>query len=243
MNQDDLIELVRQAGGNATGQGMCPDDESLASYLEGGLSEADHRAFELHLADCDHCLALIGALGRAASYEDHASPASGRDLARARRIAGPQPAATSSGGRLSPRWAMAAVLLLSLGIAALSRGPQDAGIPVDFPAVSREQPVRSMRSIDPAAPLSGQPAAGEDLGITAEEGVFNWKEHPASRYYQVRVVSDDGDLLWQEQVDGTRWALPAELQLVAGAEYFLRVDAFVTESKSVSSDYYAFRVR
>jgi hypothetical protein len=58
----------------------------------------------------------------------------------------------------------------------------------------------------------------------------------------VRIVSDEGDLLWQEQVNETRWKLPAELVLTADTEYYVRIDAYLAESKALSSDYILFKV-
>lgn len=45
---------LRQPGKNA--QIGCPEDENLAAYLDGGLSEPARIDIENHLADCRHCL-------------------------------------------------------------------------------------------------------------------------------------------------------------------------------------------
>lgn len=41
----------------------CPDDELLADYLEGRLSETDRFRVEAHLADCDACLDRFASAG------------------------------------------------------------------------------------------------------------------------------------------------------------------------------------
>jgi len=74
------------------------------------------------------------------------------------------------------------------------------------------------------------------------DGVFRWTAVSNSLYYQLRIVSDEGDLVWQGRVDGTHWVLPAGLSLAPGAEYFVRVDAYLTEAKALNSDYLLFRV-
>ena len=37
-------------------KGNCPQEELLADYLAGRLSEENQSGLESHLADCDHCL-------------------------------------------------------------------------------------------------------------------------------------------------------------------------------------------
>ena len=39
-----------------------------------------------------------------------------------------------------------------------------------------------------------------------------------------------------------RWALPAELELQPGAEYYLRVDAFLEEARRLSSRHVRFTI-
>ena len=42
-------------------------------------------------------------------------------------------------------------------------------------------------------------------------------------------------------VEGTEWRLPAGLALTPGSEYFARVDAYLTDAKTLQSDYLLFR--
>jgi hypothetical protein len=80
------------------------------------------------------------------------------------------------------------------------------------------------------------------MTIVPGDGTFEWTPVPESLYYQLRIVSDEGDLIWQGRVDGTQWALPSDLPLVPGSEYFVRVDAYLAEAKAVNSDYFLFQV-
>jgi hypothetical protein len=81
----------------------------------------------------------------------------------------------------------------------------------------------------------------EGMTISSDAGVFIWTAVPGSLFYQIRIVSDEGDLVWQERINGTQWGLPAELLLAPGAEYFVRVDAYLAEAKTLKSDYVLFR--
>lgn len=209
----------------------------MASYLEGGLSERDHGRFEGHLADCGYCLERVGMISRA--HEEYMSiTVPDLDLARAARLAD-QSARPTPVLRVASRWAAAAVIVLAIGLFALMRG-QGTGYPPDTPAGTVTEP-RATRSIDPDAMASHLAARPDALAVQIADGNFGWSTVPDSLYYQVRIVSDEGDLLWLERVEDTHWSIPAELSLTPGAEYFVRVDAFITESKSLNSDFVAFQ--
>jgi len=98
----------------------------------------------------------------------------------------------------------------------------------------------TLRNIKPlhAGPELLWPAEGARLD--ADKAAFNWTPVRDTIYYQVRVVSDTGDLLWQERVDGTQWRLPPELVLDRDRQYFFRVDAYLAAAKRLSSDFVAF---
>jgi hypothetical protein len=82
-------------------------------------------------------------------------------------------------------------------------------------------------------------------GATIDPGslVFQWSEVPDSLFYDVRVVTDEGDLIWQERVEDTRLGLPGHLQLKPGSEYFVQVDAYLAAAKSISSRHVPFTVK
>lgn len=241
MDSEYLIQQLKRAIRRDDFQTDCPSDDQLASYHEGGLTDEEHGRLETHLADCGYCLSRVGALGRAVDTEaDHPVPR--LLLARARGLAEGSHAAVSR-PRIHRRWAMAAAVLLVLGAASLFRpGDEITLTGLDVPG-SPARGLRVSRSTDLDSLAVGKSLAGDGMGIRIERNGFNWSAVADSRFYQVRVVSDEGDLLWQERTSDTRWELPTGLQLASGDEYFLRVDAFITETKSVSSDYLGFAVR
>ena len=49
-------------GGRVTTRERCPDDETLAAYLDGTLDDQERRAVETHAADCETCLGLLAAV-------------------------------------------------------------------------------------------------------------------------------------------------------------------------------------
>lgn len=241
MDSKNLIPLLKLAARPGEPQPGCPSDDNMSSYIEGGLTAEEHGCFETHLADCGYCLARVGALGRAAVGEQE-QPVARFLLARAGRLVEVD-RTTGIHPRLNARWAIAAAVLLTLGAASLFRagdefdltGPDSSGGPA--------QELRISRSVDSGPLAPDQSPTGGGMGIRVDRKVFSWSAVDDSLFYEVRVVSDEGDLLWQERTNDTRWELPRDLQLADGKEYFLRVDAFITETKSLGSDYFDFTVR
>ena len=82
----------------------------------------------------------------------------------------------------------------------------------------------------------------ENAIVEANELAVRWRAVPGSRYYELRIVTDAGDLVWQERVTGTDWTPGAKLTLQPGAEYFVRIDAFVDDAKPISSEHVLFKV-
>jgi hypothetical protein len=71
---------------------------------------------------------------------------------------------------------------------------------------------------------------------------FRWSEVAGTPYYDVRIVTDAGDVVVQERVAGTSWQPEARLDLRPGAEYFVLVDAYPEGDKAVSSHHVPFRI-
>jgi hypothetical protein len=205
----------------------CPPDELVATYLEGGLSEDGHRSFEQHLASCDWCLERVGLIGRLAS-DDQAPGIPETALARARNLVPdgqrkrfwPQPRA----------WAAAAVLLLALSLFLVRPGmitpePEaDPGAPI-------------VRNVNPNDIGSSVLAAGDGIRIRFQPSALEWTPVAGSLFYRVLVVTDEGDLVWEGQVDDPKWMLPENLTLDRDADYFVRVEAYLSETQAVNSEF------
>jgi len=229
LDQDKLKAIFDESVESTERQADCPDDYLLGSYMEGGLSERDHIQFESHLADCTYCIERVGILGRAGE--------SGVINVE------PKQPGTQSGKLPSPRrysrWATAALVVLTVGFMA-NRMTTDgvSSIPTE-----PEQPsFVSERAIGQVSPFPEILYPQEGGLVDLQSLVFKWKEVPGSLYYDIRVVSDDGAQIARQRVWGTQWPLPPEAQLQMGAEYFVRVDAYVSEGKTVSSEHTLFTV-
>lgn len=238
MNDDGVKKLLRQVKPLPTPGRYCPTEALLAGFADGGLSEQEHHALSGHIADCDYCLVRLGALGRAREA-DGEFPVPELVRARAERLV--------AGGlsrppvwRRAQRWAAAAVLVAAVGLLFLAS--EDNGLPGTaqdtVSTVSAGRETRYSESL-PAGPTLLWPREGIVVDPVGQE--FRWTEVFDTLYYDLRIVTDEGDLVWQERVSGTSWNLPAALPLRPGDEYFVRVDAWLNDSKSLNSDYVWFR--
>lgn len=210
----------------------CPDEHRVAGYVDGRLGAAEREEFERHLADCTHCLDLVGLLCRERDSEAGAEPA--RPVAR-RSALNQSPARRT--WRFAPQWAAAAALvvvvplLLQLG-RNLDAGQGGQGRPE--PPATRA-PATGKFLLEVVA----EPAASP---LDARRPAFRWSEVSGSPYYDVRIVTDAGDVIARDRVIGTRWRTPEQVDLRPGAAYFIHVAAYPAGAKAVSSGHVPFAV-
>lgn len=236
-------DLRRAATSRLLRSQECPDEHDLAAAAAGGLAADVRERMETHLADCDYCLARIGELAR---LPPNGEPEALPDLllARARRLA------TSDRGSsrfhwlpLKP-WAAAAVLVLALAV--IVQQPWvarvDDAAPPDGAAAAGDDPPAARR-IDPDAlrPLITSPVPGSTIRLA--DARLSWTPIDGGLYYEVFILSEGGDVLWQRRVEGTSLELQLAPALEPGLEYFARVDAYLAEARRVSSSHVVFTVR
>jgi hypothetical protein len=217
---------------------FCPEDQQIAEYFEDQLPETERDQVERHLADCRFCLARLGMLQRL--EQNPVAPRIPEDVLATAKSIGRVTVSRPNG---APAWTAAAMLVIAVGVLYQIFPVRETGQAV-LPRTHMNEPssgLRDTRSVDPGAmgPRFLSPREGPD--VISNASIFKWTAVPNSLYYEVRIVSDTGDLLWQERVDGTEWRLPAGLALTPGLEYFVRVDAYLTDAKTLQSGYMLFR--
>lgn len=234
MDSDHLRSLLATGVADDSTQSLaCPDEHHVAGYVDGGLDEAARAQFELHLADCGDCLALVALLCRERGAEGIATPPG----AAAASAPAPTTSTPRHRWRLAPQWAAAAALVLATPLLF------QLGRNLDGGTEQRERPdAPATRTLAPAGAglqlLSPEAGASVDVQRLS----FRWTEVSGTPYYDVRIVTDAGDVVIQQRVTGTAWRPPAELELRPGDEYFVHVDAYPSGDKSVSSGHVPFRV-
>lgn len=211
----------------------CLDDQQIAAYVDGRVGPAGQAEIEAHLADCARCLGLVGLLVRedAADAEAEIPQAA---LDRAAEFA--RPTAPTSPRHL-PRWAaVAAMLALIPALVHLQRTAQgpSAG-ETEAPRTTRSAPA-AVESLQVLKPTAGSVVEPRELRV-------HWSTVPGSSYYDVRIVTDTGELVVEERVAGTEWRPGATVELQPGVEYFVRVDAYPTAGKSIGSAHVPFVVK
>jgi hypothetical protein len=240
MDDQTHTELpILQSAGLGGRTPFCPEDQQIAEYFDEVLPAGERDTLERHLADCRFCLARIGMLQRL--EQDPTARRIPEDVLATAKTLKHNPMRRT---RRAPAWAAAAAIFIAVG-ALYQYFPLD-GIGQDaLPRSHESEPTSSLsetRNIDPGALGPRFLSPREGVTVAAGVSLFTWTPVPNSLYYQVRIVSDDGDLLWQERVDGTEWQLPTGLALSPGLQYFVRVDAYLTDAKALQSDYLLFRL-
>ena len=217
--------LVLQTARLADRTPFCPEDQVIAEYFDGAISGQDHQQLERHLADCRYCQARIGVLNR---QQDNtpADRITGEVLARAKSLAKD----TKPRKRwISPAWAATAAVLLGVYFVAMNQ-------PVTDP-----EP-RQLRNFE--QPESRFEVSLHESGNVISPGFpIRWTELSEGSHYTVYILSDDGDVLWTEHLQGNEWTMQEKLQLDPDGNFFLRVEAELPNGSTVSSKHLAFRLK
>ncbi len=224
MDRKDLTLLLQRS---AVGQGartpFCSDDDEIAGFVDGALNQSAREHIERHLPDCQACVSRVGLLTRLVRY--HAA-GDGSKVAEIR---------TRNWKQTAPQWAVAASVILAVAyVAGTSQFTADTDPAAEY------QTTRNLDSRvagpEILAPTSG--VIGERDGLT-----IRWTEVPGTLYYEVHIVSDIGNLVSAQRVDGTEWTIGRHLNLESGREYFIRVDAYLTDANPISSQFIPFKLQ
>jgi anti-sigma factor RsiW len=234
MNPDHLTSLLAVGAADDPGRSpSCPDEQQIAGYVDGGLDDAARERVEFHLADCGRCLELVGLLCR--EHEADAFDPLTHEVVthpRARVSQGPQ-----RRWQLAPQWAAAAVLVLAVPLLlqlgrSPDRGTEGQGRPEPPAARTLASTATGLQVLSP----------GAGTAVDPQRLSFRWSEVSGTPYYDVRIVTDAGDVVIRQRVTGTTWRPPMQLNLQPGAEYYVHIDAYPSGDKAVSSDHVPFRV-
>jgi len=242
MDDTKLTELLGLQSAELTGStAFCPEDRQIAEYFDGELVETEHTVLERHLTDCRFCLARIGLLERLEESSNKRVPeavlATAKQMThqvRVRRL------------RRAPVWASAAVLVIAL-FTSISINQESVLEPEESSntASSTGSNSRQLRSVNRDVMNLNVliPAPGADTGSVMHPGFpIQWTEVPGNLHYNIYVLSNAGDVLWTQRLEGTEWALPDSLSLVAGSKYYFRVEALLRDGRTISSKHVVFQV-
>lgn len=248
MGEDEVIKLLEaltQERGERTRR--CLSEAELAAYAENQLEGRAKARVEEHVADCRFCLEQIGFLLWLREGEAPEAVPPGLE-ARARVLGGRKPS-------LRPAYRWGAMAAATAGVAALvllrARPPETPvppSPPVAVPSVEApttvatpEPPAVRSRSIGPSRPEQVFPRP--DAAVRREDLEFRWRPVPRSLFYEVRLATEEGDLVWAGRASATSLRPPKELRLEGGQRYFVWVRAHLPEGRTIQSRAVAFTVQ
>ena len=236
MDQQRLKELLHlQPEDISEPTPFCPAGGELAAQLQGERTDADQERLERHLADCTYCRAQAAVLAR---FMQSATDAKIPDdlLVQANQLGS---GLRQRRSRRSLQWAAAAVAVMALAAVLTQSQNPGSNPPGDQRTIAGEEPAE-VRNFDSAYQGPTVLSPGDGSSIRPDELTVRWTEVRGSIYYDVRLVDVQGFVLWHDRVKERFASPPSQLQLAAGERYFVRVDAYLAESKRVSSDHVTF---
>lgn len=216
----------------------CPREEVVAAYLSQALGAEKKGKFEAHLASCPYCRTLVADVVKLERLND----LPGAPTALIERV---QSRARSKPGLFAWNWlpvATAGSLACAVLAAQLLRTPElsltpNWPAPVG-PAISKSEP--SPPAVVPGSDIVRRPRPLEALPtiispppgsvVSAKQLEIRWHEVLHALYYRVRLVTPEGDLVWQGDSTEAHIALPERLALERG-KYFVLVSAVMDNGR------------
>ena len=146
-------------------------------------------------------------------------------------------------------WAPAAMMTATAFLiftAIVLRSPEQLIIPSPSappgPVIAKSEPAPTLSA--PAHEVVRKPSSADLLpivvsphrgSIVARERLeFQWKTVPHSRYYEIHVVTSEGDLVWEGQSVESVLQPPADVTLIDGS-YFVWITAYLENGREAKS--------
>ena len=215
----------------------CPQDGLIAAYVDGATDGAVQSRIESHLADCEYCRGLVADVIKLQKLDAPALPlgltqrAIGLGAPKSRRVRWiGLPAAAVAGT------AFVVIVTLILrspqqGIAPSPSAPAAPVIAKSEPAPTVNRPDRDIvRKLAPTGLLPTLIFPKRDNMVAREQLEFKWKPVPRSRYYEIHVVTSEGDLVWASQSDRDVLKFPGDVTLKEGP-YFVWISAYLDDGR------------
>ncbi len=229
MSENDLERLLRSKARRKKHRAWrCPDEVTLAAFVDGGLPETVRSRVQGHLADCGFCLQHVAAVLRSQGTPTPDVPAP--LLARARGLA-EKPTDGIPG--FAWRWGMISAAAGLILVAAVQVWQfRTAPVPETSPAEVRSVPCQLV------APELLSPEEGSIVG--REQIDFRWREVAGAIYYEIQLVTAEGDVLWQGRTEETDALMPGTVPIAPGQEVYVWVRARLLDGKTLKSDTVGF---
>src|SRR5215471_4596320 len=219
MAEDDLRSAVRNHGTLPARKWSCPEDHMVAAYADGTIDGLGKKWVEFHLSGCLRCRLVVADAVKAQRETDLPSPPAELKW-KATGFAASETA--QKPWVWVPAGTLAAIALL-IATSMLLRKPQSLVIQSppspSAPMIAKSEPAAAsgaalrdlVRKPTSSEPLPSIVFPRPDSTLSREQLTFGWKSVAQSRYYEVHVVTADGDLVWEGQTDKSNLQMPGDV--------------------------------
>jgi hypothetical protein len=251
LGEDNFPKMRSESSENPpTRRWICPDDQTIAAYVDDALSQTRKARVKLHLSKCERCRLIVADVVKLQREVELSIPPS--EIARKTAQFAPTVSAPFR-WIWAPAAAVALIFLITVTINLL-REPQKLLVasppPPSAPMIAKAEPLTS-RNI-PQHEILRKPQLSEalpvilsprrDSAVVREHLEFNWTPVSRSRYYKISIVTSDGDLLWESQTEKSVFHLPSSVLLKRGA-YFVWITAYLADGQVAKSSPVRFVVK
>ena len=249
MADDDLLVRYPQGGKGPARRGWrCPGEGVIAAYLDRVVNDADRSRIESHLADCEYCRSLVADVVTTQRSDPPAMPLG----LTSRAIASIAPGARRGRWILLPGAALAGVAFVVIATVML-RSPQQLIGPApsapSAPVIAKSEPPSTVshpvadvvRKVTSAVVLPSLIFPKPDSVVTHDQLEFKWKPVPRSRYYELHVVTPEGEPVWEAQSEAAFLNVPSDVRL-RDASYFVWISAYLDDGRVEESAVIRFQV-
>lgn len=205
------------------------DENDVARYVEGRVTEEERRDLESHLAGCPECSRRVAEARQFLDEirEQEASPLNS-EMRREAETFGIEGAERRKEVRRPFRSvAMAGVVVVLLGLAGILYWQFWGAEPTRLRSLSEKKRL-TVRAPADGAEVSRRP-------------VFACDSLPGALAYRVTLYAPNGTILWEGDTTAARVALPPEVSLTEGQTYLWRVKALRSDGRSIRSNLQTFR--
>jgi Putative zinc-finger len=237
--------VERQSGRRWT----CPSSTRIAAYVEHSLSDPERSRINRHLASCPYCRGLVSDTVKELQTTDVLEPPA--ELLERARVH-----VLSKSKRRVWEWVpvtAAGVLATAVIVVIALAPPQKLTIPERpspaAPILSEPKPTK------PVTPSERETIRGLESPENAPSFLFprpdsvvpgnqlelRWVSVRGSLYYRIRILTTDGDLVWEGNSTVTHIQLPTRVSLKAG-KYFALASAMLKDGRTAKSTPVEFRV-
>lgn len=225
----------------------CLGDDVVAAYIDGSLDDTSRRVAESHLADCQACRSLVGEVVAMRRPETLQLPLGLKERAFS--------AALSSRRKhtvLIPAFAGVAAASVVLAVF-LVESPQKLNLPLpkspaaptiaksNLPQKPRDDNFEVVRNLKQPQPSPTILFPVENAAVSRSQLRFSWKNVPRAQYYEIHVVSTEGDPVWEGESKVNSLDSPTDFAMPDGT-YFVWIGA-VTDGQIKKSVPVRFLVR